>query len=65
MASIRDQTNQLIISKTRYPALTQAVVRQPGEEVAQTLKAWMTDGTPSVIDDAQAKTLWALAQQQG
>lgn len=36
--------NDLIVSKSRCPQLSGAVVNRPGAEVAQTLAAWLTDG---------------------
>lgn len=35
---------KLAITKSRCPSLTKAVVNEPGEEFAATLKAWLTDG---------------------
>jgi hypothetical protein len=35
---------QLVITKTRCPAIAKAVVNEPGSEFADTLKAWLTDG---------------------
>lgn len=37
---------KLVISKTRCPAISKAVVDEPGEEFAATLRAWLTDGAP-------------------
>lgn len=41
-----DLDNTLIVSKSRCEALSGAVIPKPGEEVADTLKAWLTDGAP-------------------
>lgn len=41
-----DVKHQLIISKTRCKALDNAVIRNPGRGLADTLKAWLSDGTP-------------------
>ncbi|PSR24736.1 ATP-binding protein [Sulfobacillus thermosulfidooxidans] len=62
-----DQTNRLVISKTRCRALAQAVIRQPGDEVARTLKAWLSDGPPAParLTDDQVKALWQAAQHRG
>ncbi|NMP22632.1 ATP-binding protein [Sulfobacillus harzensis] len=61
-----DSSNTLIVTKTRCRALSQAVIREPGEaNVAQTLKAWLTDGVPPTISDAQGKELWTLAKSRG
>lgn len=39
-----DADNRLIISKTRCPELRRAVIETPGEEFAQTILNWLTDG---------------------
>lgn len=38
--------NDLIVSKTRCPALRGAVVREAGEETARVIKEWLSDGKP-------------------
>lgn len=38
---------ELVVTKTRCPDLAKAVVREPGEELGQKLRAWLTDGTPA------------------
>ncbi|POB12152.1 ATP-binding protein [Sulfobacillus sp. hq2] len=62
-----DQTNRLVITKTRCRALAQAVIRQPGDEVARTLKAWLSDGPPAParLTDDQVKALWQAARHRG
>src|SRR5690606_30614579 len=45
-----DLDNNLIVSKSRCEALSGAVIPKPGEEVADILKAWLTDGVP--VQDA-------------
>lgn len=60
-----DQMNRLVVTKTRCPALAQAVIRQPGEDMARTLKTWLTDGAPQppqTVTEAQVKELWQMAQ---
>lgn len=42
------QDHDLLITKTRCPALDGGVMPCPGEEVAAILKQWLTDGTPYV-----------------
>jgi energy-coupling factor transporter ATP-binding protein EcfA2 len=37
--------HDLLITKTRAPFLTDAVIRLPGEELGQQLAAWLADGT--------------------
>lgn len=41
-----DQNNYLTVTKTRCPALSEAVFHKAGKEVADTLKAWLSDGAP-------------------
>lgn len=41
-----DQSNTLIVSKSRCPALNGAVIEKPGADVAQVLKEWLSDGAP-------------------
>ncbi len=60
-----DQMNRLVVTKTRCRALAQAVIRQPGEDMARTLKAWLTDGAPQPPSETQVKELWQIAQKQG
>lgn len=42
-----DTDNTLIVGKTRCPQLTGVVLPKPGKDIADTLKAWLADGTPS------------------
>ena len=42
-----DLENTLTVSKSRCPELTGHVIPRPGHEVAETLLAWLTDGTPA------------------
>lgn len=44
-----NQENDLIISKTRCPALTGQVINKPGEQIAKTLKVWLSDGAPAPV----------------
>jgi hypothetical protein len=43
-----DTENNLIIGKTRCPALSGRVYNRAGEEVAGVLRGWLSDGTPQV-----------------
>lgn len=43
-----DVSNTMVITKTRCSALTDAVIKKPGKELAKTLKAWLTDGAEPV-----------------
>jgi hypothetical protein len=40
-----DQRNQLVITKSRCPSLTDAVLEKPGKDLADTLRTWLT-GAP-------------------
>ncbi len=42
-----DLDNVFSVSKTRCPALRQAVIDRPGAEFAKTLIDWLTDGAPA------------------
>ena len=42
-----DIEHNLIISKTRCRALDGAIINKPGEELAKTIKDWLTDGAPA------------------
>ncbi len=44
-----DAENTFIVSKTRCKALNGVTVRQAGPEVADVLKAWLTDGAEPVV----------------
>src|SRR5690606_9215559 len=48
-----DQDNTFIVSKTRCVALKGAAIREPGEELAETLRAWLSDGAPAVDAEPQ------------
>lgn len=51
-----DLDHNLIVSKTRCPALDAAVVNKPGEDVARMLVAWLTDGTETPAPKPPATT---------
>lgn len=50
-----DMQNNLIVSKTRCPALAGRVIAKPGRELAETLRAWLSDGAPAVDLDAEPR----------
>lgn len=67
-----DLDHVLAISKTRCPVLDRGVFAEPGEEIAQTVLAWLNDGEERTVDrlanelrvmpaDAQALEKWARA----
>lgn len=39
-----DDQHTFVVSKTRCEALDKAVIREPGHELAETLRAWLSDG---------------------
>ena len=41
-----DQDNNFVITKTRCSKLSGKVYNKPGQELSETLKAWLTDGEP-------------------
>jgi hypothetical protein len=45
-----DQDNNLIIGKTRCPAVAGMVIPRAGKEIAQKLLAWLSDGGAAVAD---------------
>ena len=42
-----DQDNTFLVTKTRCVALKGAAIHEPGEALADTLRAWLTDGAPN------------------
>lgn len=55
--------NELVVTKTRCPALKRAVIREPGEEFAETVREWLeagadrTDEIAEYVGRAQAEGL--------
>jgi KaiC/GvpD/RAD55 family RecA-like ATPase len=45
-----DQSNTLVVSKTRCSALTGAVIEKPGAEIARALMTWLNGPTPEEIE---------------
>jgi hypothetical protein len=43
-----DNDNTLVVSKSRIPILSGAVVRQPGPELAKQIGGWLADGAPAL-----------------
>lgn len=61
-----DLDNTLTISKTRCPALNGKAFNRPGRDVAEMLRAWLTDGAPASDRKAQpvaASRLHAVESQ--
>lgn len=49
-----DDRHDLVITKSRCPALSDAVISKPGKEMAQTLRAWV-DGAGPVAEEKPAE----------
>lgn len=58
-----NQENELIVSKSRCPALTGQLISKPGEQIALTLQQWLSSGVPGTpaVDREQ---LLAISQQE-
>ena len=59
-----DQDNTLVISKTRCPQLSGAVIQKPGEELAKTLLGWLTTGAAPSPTPAQQSSQPANGEDQ-
>jgi adenylate kinase family enzyme len=57
-----DQEHNFIVSKTRCHALDGFITKKAGEEVAEKLKAWLSDGAPRI--DPLAELLKSLGAVQ-
>lgn len=66
-----DEDHNAIVSKTRCSALDGAVINKPGEQIANTLRAWLSDGAqamPEPVKPAQepeSGTFAAAAAEPG
>lgn len=49
-----DDTNSLVITKTRCRPLKRAVIQEPGQGLAETLMKWLSDGAPEEVRPAAA-----------
>ena len=56
-----DIDHNLIISKTRCRALDGVVINKPGKELAETVKAWLSDGEPLPDKPTEAQTARMMA----
>lgn len=52
-----DVDHNLMVSKTRCPALDGKVFHKPGDDIARVLLEWLTDGMPPKEPDASKKTV--------
>ena len=57
-----DQENTLVVTKSRCPELSGAVINRPGPDMASTVMAWLSDGTSvpngaDLIDEVMADSL--------
>jgi hypothetical protein len=50
-----DQDHNFVVTKTRCDALDGAVIKKPGEDVANTLRAWLGAGAP-IVDRPRIQT---------
>ena len=58
--------NDLIVSKSRCPAMSGQVVNKPGENVAKILMTWLTDGAPQPQPEPMTlETALALKNSHG
>lgn len=57
-----DWSHKLAISKTRCRALDGAVIEKPGQEIADTLKNWLTDGAADRSEQERADVLSQLQE---
>ena len=55
-----DLQNNLIVSKTRCPALNDQLFAKPGPEVAAILKTWLSDGEPVASQEQYGQLLEAV-----
>lgn len=55
--------HELCITKSRCPALADAVIAKPGLEVAQTLRQWLdgVEPAPAPVDDTKVLAAWLTA----
>ena len=60
--------SELVVTKSRCPDFNRAVVREPGIEVGQKLRAWLTDGSEAphraAVADAQGKVDRLLGREE-
>jgi hypothetical protein len=60
----------LVVTKSRCPALSKAVIPEPGEQLAKTLRDWLTDGvapqpSPAQTLEPRIRALWEKAKSGG
>ncbi len=51
-----DQSHTLVVTKSRCPELTDAVIPKPGKELADQLRAWLGQGEPRIVQSIQPPT---------
>lgn len=56
-----NDSNAMTVSKSRCPGLAGAIIRHPGKELAETIKAWLGQGRPAE-QPKPAQTTEAVAQ---
>jgi hypothetical protein len=50
-----NQENDLVVSKSRCPAMTGQIISKPGKQVADLLNAWLSDGAPVTVTEPTAQ----------
>ncbi len=55
-----DDDNNLTVSKSRIPALTRAVIKEPDAELGKTIRSWLEDGES--VPDARELREWAMSE---
>jgi AAA domain-containing protein len=56
-----DHDHRFVVSKSRCPALADAVIHKPGPALAEQLRAWLSDGSPMPPSEAQKIVVEAAA----
>jgi hypothetical protein len=57
-----DMEHRMIVSKSRFDQLQDAVIEKPGEDVAHQIRAWVSSGEPTDREKAVAEVEAALDQ---
>jgi hypothetical protein len=57
--------NDFVVSKTRCSVLAGQIINKPGEELAKTLRTWLSDGAPATVNPPQPATVAAAVEQGG
>lgn len=60
-----DIDNVLTVTKSRCPPLKNKVIQNPGKDLAETLKAWLTGTAPSLITAEQQEHVLSILKASG